>query len=116
MPVVKIFFDESLDDAVRNHRTAIQAGLERMMRDVLAADPAKCQVVMVASGHCTPKPVYVDMQYRAEDHRDRAVVAQAMQNVAAVLQGALGCGLRIRAFDIDQTALHALDLDAGEVS
>lgn len=111
MPVLKIYYEDGLDDVVRTRRSAIQAGLETMMRDVLAADPANCQVVMVAVRHCSPKPVYVDMQFRATAHRTQAVVAQAMNDMASVIGGLLNCGMRIRAFDIDQSRLHALDTD-----
>lgn len=111
MPVLKIYYEDSLDDAVRTHRAAIQDGLETMMRDVLAANPANCQVVMVASRHCSPKPVYVDFQFRATAHRTQAVVAQAMADIASVIGGLLNCGMRIRAFDIDQTCLHAHETD-----
>ena len=111
MPVLKIYYDESLDEAVRANRAAIHDGLERMMREVLAADPANCQVVMVGSRHCSPKPVYVDMHFRAKSHRTGAVVEKAMDEVARVLRESLQCGLRIRAFDIDQAALHAFDID-----
>ncbi|MEM7123075.1 MAG: hypothetical protein AAF563_17480 [Pseudomonadota bacterium] len=111
MPVLTIYYDESLDDAVRAHCAAIQEGLEAVMRDVLVADPAKCQVVLVVARHASPKRVHVALQYRAKPHRTRAVVAEAMNQVASVLHGALGCGLHIRAFDIDQSFLHALDTD-----
>lgn len=110
MPVLKIYYDETLDGAVRRHRDEIQTGLERMMREVLRADPAKCQVIMTAAAHVTPLPIYVDMQFRANDHRTRDVVAAAMQDVACILGDALGAGIRIRAFDIDQAGLHALDV------
>ncbi len=111
MPVLKIYYDESLDEAVRTHRAAIRQGMEGMMRDVLAADPAHCQVMMVASHHCTPKPVFVELQFRAKAHRTRAVVARAIDEVARILHLTLDCGLRIRAFDIDEDNLHALDTD-----
>lgn len=111
MPVLTIYYDDSLDEAVRTHRVAIQDGLEKMMRDVLVADPANCQVVMVESRHCSPTPVYVDIRFRAKPHRTRAVVAQAMNDVATVVGDALGCEMHIRAFDIDQAALHALNTD-----
>jgi hypothetical protein len=111
MPVIKIFYDETLDPKVRNARGDIQAGLEAMMRENLAADPTKCQVVLCASMHVTPLPVYVDMQYRANDYRTAEVVAGAMRKTADVLTAALGAGVRIRAFDIDQATLHALDIN-----
>ncbi len=111
MPVLTIYYDESLDEAVGAHRAAIQDGLEAMMRDVLVADPANCQVVMVAARHSSPKPVHVALQFRAKAHRTRAVVAEAMDHVASVLHVSLQCGLHIRAFDIDQASLHALDTD-----
>ena len=111
MPVLKIYYDASVEEAVRTHCAAIQDGMEGMMREVLAAHPAHCQVMLVASHHCAPKPVFVDLQFRAKAHRTRAVVAQAMEEAARVLHTTLGCGLRIRAFAIDQATLHALDTD-----
>ncbi|MES0811859.1 hypothetical protein ABLO27_20385 [Roseibium sp. SCPC15] len=111
MPILKIFYDDKLDPLVRANRTRIQEGLERMMREVLLADPDHCQVIMCASIHCTPKPVYVDMQFRAKEHRTREVVAQAMEAIAEVMLKALAAGVRIRAFDIDQAMLHALDVE-----
>jgi 3-oxoacyl-[acyl-carrier-protein] synthase III len=111
MPILKIFYDDKLDPLVRANRTQIQEGLERMMREVLLADPDHCQVIMCASIHCTPKPVYVDMQFRAKEHRTREVVAQAMEAIAEVMLKALAAGVRIRAFDIDQVMLHALDVE-----
>lgn len=111
MPVLTFYYDDSLDDAVRAHRAAIQDGLEAVMRDVLIADPAKCQVVMVEARHASPKLVHVALQFRAKPHRTRALVAEAMDQTASVLHGALGCGLHIRAFDVDQAFLHALDTD-----
>lgn len=112
MPVLKIFYDESLDSRVRAKRHDIQGDLNRMMRDVLAADPAKCQVIMIPTMHCTPKPVYVDLQFRANPHRTQDVVERAMQDISGVLLHYLKVGLRIRGFDIDQATLHALDVDA----
>jgi hypothetical protein len=111
MPVLKIFYDETLDATVRSRRHDIEAGLAVMMRNVLNADPAKCQVVLCSSVHVSPLPVYVDMQYRANDHRTADVVAAAMRDTATVLTDALNAGIRIRAFDIDQATLHALDVE-----
>ncbi|MEC3861809.1 hypothetical protein VK792_10980 [Mesobacterium sp. TK19101] len=116
MPVIRIFYDETLDPIMRAGRTEIQDKLEAMMREVLAADPAKCQVVMSAVMHATPKPVYVDLQFRANDHRTRAVVSEAMDRTAAAILAVTGTGIRISAFDIDQATLHALDLGSGEAS
>lgn len=116
MPVIKIFYDETLDTAMRRARAQVQADLEAMMRDVLAADPAKCQVVMCAVMNATPLPVYVDLQFRANGHRSRPVVAEAMARTAAAITAATGTGIRIRAFDIDQPILHALDVAPGDPS
>jgi hypothetical protein len=116
MPVIRIFYDETLDPVMRSRRGEIQDKLEAMMREVLAADPAKCQLVMSAVMHATPKPVYVDLQFRANDHRTHEVVSEAMTRTAAAIVTATGTGIRIRAFDIDQTTLHALDREAGEAS
>lgn len=116
MPVIRIFYDETLDPVMRAGRTGIQDKLEAMMREVLAADPAKCQVVMSAVMHATPKPVYVDLQFRANDHRTRDVVSEAMERTAEAILSVTGTGIRIRAFDIDQATLHALDQEAGEAS
>lgn len=114
MPVIRIFYDETLDVAIRANRMQIQAELEAMMREVLAADPTKCQVVMCAVMHATPLPVYVDLQFRANDDRTRAVVAKAMERTATAITAAIGAGVRIRAFDIDQATLHALDVASGD--
>ena len=116
MPVLKIFFDEDLTDDMRTTRKKIQSGLESMMRDILKADPDKCEVLMISVLHASPKPVYVDMQFRANTHRSPAVVAEAMQEVVRILAPALGVALRIRAFDIDQAGLHALDTDGPDKS
>ena len=115
MPVIRIFYDEALDAPMRAGRVEIQTSLEAMMRDVLAADPAKCQVVMCASMHATPMPVYVDFQFRANDFRTRSVVAKAMEQTALAIQSVIKAGVRIRAYEIDQTTLHALDIPAGGV-
>ncbi len=115
MPVIKIFYDETLDAAMRANRADIQIKLETMMRQVLAADPAKCQVLMCPAMQATPLPVYVDLQFRANDHRTRHVVAKAMEHTAAAITMATGTGVRIRAFDIDQAILHALDVASDEV-
>ena len=93
MPVIRIFYDETLDVVMRANREGIQAKLEAMMREVLAADPAKCQVVMCAVMHATPKPVYVDFQFRANDHRTGDVVAKAMEHTAVAIAAATGTGL-----------------------
>ncbi|MEM9629704.1 MAG: hypothetical protein AAGA50_00165 [Pseudomonadota bacterium] len=111
MPILKIFYDETLDVLVRANRLHIQEGLERMMREVLLADPDHCQVIMSASVHCTPKPVYVEMQFRAKDHRTQEVLARAMDTIAELMLKALAAGVRIRAFDIDEAMLHALDVE-----
>ena len=84
------------------------------MREVLAADPANCQVLICPVMHATPVPVYVDLQFRANDHRTRPVVSEAMNRTAAAVVAATGTGVRIRAFDIDQATLHALDIDPEE--
>ena len=115
MPVIKIFYDEVLDAAMRANRDDIQTKLEAMMREVLAANPAKCQVLMCPVMQATPLPVYVDLQFRANDHRTRPVVAEAMEHAAAAITAATGMGVRIRAFDIDQAILHALDVASEEV-
>lgn len=114
MPVIRIFYDEALDDSMRAGRAELQSKLEAMMREVLAADPAKCQIVMCASMHATPVPVYVDFQFRANDFRTRAVVAEALKRTAEAITDVIGSGIRIRAYDIDQSTLHALDISAGE--
>ena len=114
VPVIKIFYDQALDAAMRENSAGIQAELEAMMREVLAADPARCQVVMCPALHATPLPVYVDLQFRANDHRTRPVVAEAMERTAAALTAATGTGVRIRAFNIDQAILHALDIGSGD--
>lgn len=114
MPVLKIFYEESLDVRVQAGRADIQAGLERMMRETLKADPDKCQIVMCTAKHMSPKPVYVDMQFRANEYRTPAVVGEAMQQVAEVLSKAIGAGIRIRAFDIDQSTLHAFEAEGQE--
>jgi len=111
MPVVKLFYDEALDAAVRAGGDAIEAGLAEVLRTRLFADPAKCQIIMVPAARVTPMPVYVDIQFRANERRTQEVVAGAMQEVARILGDVLGAGLRIRAFDIDQSGLHALDVD-----
>lgn len=116
MPVIRIFYDEALDDAMRAGRAEMQSKLEAMMREVLAADPAKCQIVMCASMHATPMPIYVDFQFRANDFRTRAVVAEALKRTSEVISAVTGSGIRIRAYDIDQSMLHALDISAGEAS
>lgn len=116
MPVLKVFFDERLDDAVRRAAGEMQAGLAMMMRDCLKADPAKCQVIFCASIVISPAPIYADMQFRANDHRTPEVVAEAMRLTAEILVGALGAAVRIRAFDIDQATLHALDVDGRPLS
>lgn len=114
MPVIRIFYDEALDSAMRAGRAGIQIKLEAMMRHVLAADPTKCQVVMCAAMHATPMPIYVDFQFRANDFRTREVVDEAMKQTAAAIVAATGAGIRIRAYDIDQSALHALDIPNGD--
>lgn len=114
MPVIKIFYDEPLDAAMRAERADIQAKLEAMMRNVLKADPAKCQVLFCRAMQSTPVPVYVDMQFRANDHRTRPVVVEAMRRTAAAIRTATGTGVRIRAFDIDQASLYALDISSDE--
>jgi len=111
MPVIKIFYAETLDGAVRNHNHAIQDGMECMMREVLHADPAKCQVVFVPSTFVTPLPIYVDMQFRATEHRQGAVIERAMDKIAAILGEMLSTGIRIRAFAIDQSTLYARDVE-----
>ena len=115
MPVIKIFYDEVLDAAMRANRDDIQTKLEAMMREVLAANPAKCQVLMCPVMQATPLPVYVDLQFRANDHRTRPVVSEAMNRTAAAIIAATGTGIRIRAFDIDQATLHALDVSSDEM-
>jgi len=111
MPVLKIFYRDTLDTEVCKHGVHIQEALESMMRNTLRADPARCQVIMLSAGHVTPKPVFVEMQFRANNHRTPEIVSDAMQRVAEILQRALGVGIRIRAFDIDQASLHALDVE-----
>lgn len=111
MPVLKIFYRDTLDTEVRKHGVHIQEALEAMMRNTLRADPAKCQVIMLSAGHVTPKPVFVEMQFRANNHRTPEVVSDAMQEVAGILRRTLGVGLCIRAFDIAQAGLHALDVE-----
>lgn len=114
MPVIRIFYDEALDGAMRANRFEVQAKLEAMMRQILAADPAKCQVVMCAAMHATPMPIYVDFQFRASEFRTSKVVAIAMKETAAAIFSATGAGIRIRAYDIDQSTLHALDIPNGD--
>ncbi|MGO2236810.1 hypothetical protein B6N13_05500 [Marinomonas sp. UCMA 3892] len=111
MPVIKIFYSETLDAAVREQNETIQAGLEHMMREVLQADPAKCQVVFSCSTFVTPLPVYVDMQFRANEYRQGAVIETAMDKIVDVVGKALSTGIRIRAFAIDQSTLYARDVD-----
>lgn len=114
MPVIKIFYDVALEAPMRANSADIQTKLETMMREVLAADPAKCQVLICPAMQATPLPVYVDLQFRANDHRTRAVVSDAMDRTAAAITAATGSGVRIRAFDIEQATLHALDVRPDE--
>ena len=111
MPVLKIQYDEKLHATVQAHRSQIQIDLEAVLTDTLAADPAKCQIIMQSSLLCSPMPVYVDLQFRANDYRTREVVAGATQSIKQVLQQYLNAGIRIRAFDIDPAVLHALDVE-----
>ena len=111
MPVLKVFYDEALDETVRTHRAEMTSRFETMMRERLKADPRNCQVVMAPASHMSPTPVYVDMQFRANDYRSREVVEQAMRDISDAVQGALGTSVRIRSFDIDQATLHALDVE-----
>ena len=111
MSVLKIFYDDALESAIRDNRLQIVAGLEKMMRERLRADPAKCQIIMSAAMHISPLPVYVDMQFRANEFRCCDVVAEAMKDIATILQGCLATSIRIRSFDIDESTLHALDVD-----
>ena len=111
MPVIKIFYTETLDADVRKHNQTIQSGLEHMMREVLHADPAKCQVVFACSAFVTPLPIYVDMQFRATEYRQGAVIEIAMDKIVQVLGETLSTGIRIRAFAIDQSTLYARDVE-----
>jgi hypothetical protein len=111
MPVLKIFYTETLDDAARDNSAVIQRTLEGMMLNTLHADPANCQIILVSAVQIAPMPVYVDIQFRANEHRTRDVVSNAMEEVAEVLLRTFGTSIRIRAFDIDQAALHAFDVE-----
>ena len=42
------------------------------------------------------------------------VLTSAMAAIAATVSQSCGTGVRIRAFDIDQAGLHALDMEAPE--
>ncbi|MBJ7556769.1 hypothetical protein [Marinomonas spartinae] len=111
MPVIKIFYAETLDGTIRENQEFIQEGLERMMREVLHANPAKCQIVLLSSTFVSPLPVYVDMQFRATEYRQSIVVEEAMDQVVSVFRQVSPTGIRIRAFSIDQTTLYARDVE-----
>lgn len=110
MPVLKLYYDQSLDPAVSAGAKALDADLSAMMRDTLGADSRKCQIIMVAAGQVSPFPVYVDLQFRANTARDRDALSRAIQEIARIVTSALNAGVRIRAFAIDPEVLYALDV------
>ena len=112
MPIAKIFFDKSLTDKVRKHHADLQNGLEHMMVDQLKTRPELCQVIMVPSLYVSRLPVFVDLQFREADHRNRQVVDDCLKVIARLINNHLGSGVRIRAFDLNQSRLHALDVEA----
>lgn len=109
MPVIRIFYDASLDKVMRSNRTRIQSDIEVVMQETLAADLGNCQVVMCVAMLSTPLPIYVDLQFRANNHRTHAVVDEAIKRLAVTIATASKSGVRIRAFDIDQSSLHHFD-------
>lgn len=110
MPVLKLFYDESLDSTVRKNSESIVAGLEALIRDLMHAEAAKCQIILTSAFHMSPLPIYVDLQFRATEERTTTTVSVAMTEIARLLIDNLGEGIRIRAFDINQAHLHALDI------
>lgn len=114
MPVLKLFYDESLDKVVREHSQSLVTELAELLRHHLRAEPEKCQIMLLPVAYMSPLPVYIDLQFRANEHRSCEVLTNAMQAIAGTVGQSCGTGLRIRAFDIDQAGLHALDREAPE--
>lgn len=111
MPVLKIFYDERLDDAVRRRLSVIEAELTQVISKTLKADATSCQIILASCLKSSPSPLYADLQFRANEFRTDELIANAMQEIANVFIGSVGAGIRIRAFSIDEATLHALDAD-----
>lgn len=109
MPILQICCDQSLEAALSRSSTLI-AELQRALCDRLDADAAKCQVVMTRGFNVSPLPIFAEIQFRENTHRNSERIAELMQSIAEILTRHLHAGVRIRCFAIEQASLHALDV------
>ncbi|GLS14089.1 hypothetical protein [Hydrogenophaga electricum] len=106
MPIIKFHVpDHPADDqalaqmADRIHEVCVGA---------LQAQPDAVQLLIVPSRVLCGQPVYIEVLYREQPHRNAPVMAQLMQVLAAQSQAVFGATPRIRCIAVDQRLLHAL--------
>jgi len=110
MPVLKIHIDQRFDDAVRERGQTLIETLSAVLVGGLAADPAKCQILLLPGAMVSPAyPLYVDLQFRANSRRGSAQIDATLARIAGILEAQFHCAIRLRAFALDESMLFALD-------
>lgn len=107
MPVVKAFVPPSLLPPACGDLEAFGRAVGAVCLDVLQASSRQIQVMVVPAHALCGEPIYVEVNFRGNPHRDADVVQQFMSNLEMVIRNTFSTVPRIRCFAEDQASLHA---------